>query len=652
MLNNRMMPQIFHNTSGGGGGSGNPLELLIGLGIDTTTEKTNLTKQIEKIKGLQAQLDSLTLSENAKKNLSNEINKLVTTDLKITAKLDIEATKAAINKQLKALKFDDVEVKVKVNPENGKAKNKPTQTSETKQNTVSPSKVKVDQIDFKDLDKLRNEYEKKGFSIKVHTDELTGAIKKVQAIGKEAQNIGKQLTFVPTVDKSGVSGFNLKDSILSDNESKSLTNNFKRIEEDFVRLNKSGQVAQNALAGLEKHLNNLRNKSLDGTLNNTHLDNFTERLKRMKQELTSVPSFMNKVTQEEQRLQAQLHKGNLTLQQYNDLSARLRDIKANGSNAQLTVLKNETSAITTQMKQLRELGTEVSRAATKYKEIEAAMTRIQKQNPKTFNRQEADRLKSALEGIAQQYTKIDGNGNKQLKFVNLAEAQKAMQSMRDLNAQVKQFGANAAEAGRNSMTLWDSFKVAMSKFPVWLLSGGIIFSTINSMKDMVSVIIEIDTQMTNLKKVMDESTDFGKVFDDATESAKRLGIQVSEVAKSYVQFAKQGYKGEELQGLGDTAIIASNTTELSAEEASGYITSALAQWKMGTDEAMRLIDSWNEIGNNYATSVDILAKGTAKSASTAKAMGMTFDELNAMIGTISGMKRLSENAKHGMIGLI
>lgn len=465
MLNNRMMPQIFHNTSGGGGGSGNPLELLIGLGIDTTTEKTNLTKQIEKIKGLQAQLDNLTLSENAKKNLSNEINKLVTTDLKITAKLDIEATKAAINKQLKALKFDDVEVKVKVNPENGKTK-KPTQTSETKQNTVSPSKIRVEQIDFKDLDKIRNEYEKKGFSIKVHTDELTGAIKKVQAIGKEAQNISKQLTFYPSIDKSGVSGFNLKDNIMSDNESKSLTNNFKRIEEDFVRLNKSGQVAQNALAGLEKHLNNLRNKSLDGTLNNTHLDNFTERLKRMKQELTSVPSFMNKVTQEEQRLQAQLHKGNLTLQQYNELSARLRDIKANGSNAQLTVLKNETSAITTQMKQLRELETEVSRAATKYKEIEAAMTRIQKQNPRTFNRQEADRLKTALEGIAQQYTKIDGNGNKQLKFVNLAEAQKAMQAMRDLNAQVKRFGANSVEAGRNSMSIWSSLKTAMEKFPI------------------------------------------------------------------------------------------------------------------------------------------------------------------------------------------
>ena len=94
------------------------------------------------------------------------------------------------------------------------------------------------------------------------------------------------------------------------------------------------------------------------------------------------------------------------------------------------------------------------------------MTRIQKQNPRTFNRQEADRLKAALEGIAQQYTKIDGNGNKQLKFVNLAEAQKAMQAMRDLNAQVKQFGASATESGRNSMTLWSSLKTAMEKFPI------------------------------------------------------------------------------------------------------------------------------------------------------------------------------------------
>lgn len=71
------------------------------------------------------------------------------------------------------------------------------------------------------------------------------------------------------------------------------------------------------------------------------------------------------------------------------------------------------------------------------------------------------------------------------------------------------------------------------------------------------------------------------------------------------------------------------------------MTSALTQWKMETSEAMGIIDSWNAISNNYATTVLKLAEGQAKAGATARAMGLDFDQLNAVIGTITATTKQS-----------
>ena len=56
---------------------------------------------------------------------------------------------------------------------------------------------------------------------------------------------------------------------------------------------------------------------------------------------------------------------------------------------------------------------------------------------------------------------------------------------------------------------------------------------------------------------------------------------------------------------------------------------------------MGIIDSWNEISNNYATTTEKLAAGQARAGATARAMGLDFDQLNAIVGTVTASTKQS-----------
>lgn len=71
------------------------------------------------------------------------------------------------------------------------------------------------------------------------------------------------------------------------------------------------------------------------------------------------------------------------------------------------------------------------------------------------------------------------------------------------------------------------------------------------------------------------------------------------------------------------------------------MTASLVQWKKDASEAMSIIDSWNNISNNFATTTEKLAQGQARSGATAKAMGLEFDQLNAIIGTVTASTKQS-----------
>lgn len=227
------------------------------------------------------------------------------------------------------------------------------------------------------------------------------------------------------------------------------------------------------------------------------------------------------------------------------------------------------------------------------------------------------------------------NGMKNIpQFENTAQTKKYMADLKAIEIQIRNLNAQATVGARNSMSVIDSFKVAMEKFPIWMLSSTLFFGAIRTGKEFIDILVDIDTKLVNISKVMSDDTDMSKVFDDATRSAETFAQSISSVLDAYAEFARQGYKGQDMQLMGEAALVAGNVGEITPEKAAEYLTSATIQWGKSTSDAMGIIDSFNNISNNYATTLVKLAEGHTRVASIAKAMNVDFHELNAMIGTI------------------
>lgn len=216
------------------------------------------------------------------------------------------------------------------------------------------------------------------------------------------------------------------------------------------------------------------------------------------------------------------------------------------------------------------------------------------------------------------------------------------QKMKELNLQFRELGESVQESGSHTLKFSDSMLTALKRFPVWALTAELIYAPVRAMQEAVSVIIEVDTAITDLKKVMNEDTNFSGMLQKATDDAKNLGQTITDVLASYNEFAKQGYNEEETRVLGKSAIVASNVSgDLNAQQSAEFLTSALIQFKLEATKSMEVVDKWNELANNFPTTFNNLARGVARAGSVAKSFGMDIDELNAIIGTTTAVTKQS-----------
>jgi len=138
---------------------------------------------------------------------------------------------------------------------------------------------------------------------------------------------------------------------------------------------------------------------------------------------------------------------------------------------------------------------------------------------------------------------------------------------------------------------------------------------------MLNVIVEVDSAMTDLRKVMALDTSFEQVLDSAIEKSHEFSKTITETLDAYTEFARQGFDQNQISDMADASLIASNVGEMKSAEAAGYLTSAIIQFKMETEDAISVVDAWNNVSNNNATTVEKLAQGMAKAGSTAASFG-------------------------------
>ena len=192
---------------------------------------------------------------------------------------------------------------------------------------------------------------------------------------------------------------------------------------------------------------------------------------------------------------------------------------------------------------------------------------------------------------------------------------------------------SAREAGGEVETLGQKIKRVFGE----KLGYGIIASAAmmarRSIREMYNNVVQIDTAMTELKKVTNETDESYKRFlDGSAERAQKLGATISDVVTATADFARLGYNLEDASILSDTAIIYKNVGDGISDinSASESIISTMKAFGYEASDVMSIVDKFNEVGNNYAISSKGVGDALMRSASAMAAANNTLDETIAL----------------------
>lgn len=170
----------------------------------------------------------------------------------------------------------------------------------------------------------------------------------------------------------------------------------------------------------------------------------------------------------------------------------------------------------------------------------------------------------------------------------------------------------------------------------------IIQRAVDVAKKMYQEVYNIDTAMTNLKKVTDETDySYSNFLSRATKSAKELGRAISGVVIQTSEWAKLGYSLKESEELSKWSSIYANVGEVDDATAVSDMVTAMKAYDLGTSSASRIVDSFNELGNRFAVSAADLGSGLSKSASALSSAGTDMYKTLAMI---TGGSEITQNA--------
>lgn len=240
-------------------------------------------------------------------------------------------------------------------------------------------------------------------------------------------------------------------------------------------------------------------------------------------------------------------------------------------------------------------------------------------NVSTFNQQ----LRTAGLSVDQIYQKFSGAGAQgQVAFSKMAS------SVLTTNLQLKQ-----------TKSLMTSMGETMMNTVKWGIASSVMNNFTNSVRQAFQYAQSLDGALTDIRIVTGDSTEQMRQFaKQANSAAQNLGRSTMDYTKAALTFYQQGLSDEEVQTRTQTVLKAQNITG-AGQEMADYLTAVWNGYKVANQEAELYVDKLAAVADSSASNMSQLAIAMSKVASSANALGVPVDNLNAQIATIVATTR-------------
>ena len=235
-------------------------------------------------------------------------------------------------------------------------------------------------------------------------------------------------------------------------------------------------------------------------------------------------------------------------------------------------------------------------------------------------------------------------------FVNEnKEVQKVTASIKQLStgSQVATVSFGKAEKQVTSFSKFiDELGAKFRNLSTYLLSFVGFYEVWGAIQQGVTYVRELDTALTEMRKVSDETVESLREFQEASFGvADSIGTTAKEIQNSTADFMRLGYSLQEAGELAQDANIYANVGDMEIDEATEHMISSIKAWgsefESEVEASEAIIDRYNEIGNNFAISSADIGEAMERSGAALKAAG---NSLNESLGLIVSGNLIQQEA--------
>lgn len=286
----------------------------------------------------------------------------------------------------------------------------------------------------------------------------------------------------------------------------------------------------------------------------------------------------------------------------------------------------------------------------KYKEAQSEKDQLE--NAQKLIAYEKQRLNLKLEGIkanrkdlvSSNDTDSISNNINNLKGNNVSEVR---EKVRQLNLEMQKLDQTAKMKGlqvgnKNIMSLGESIKSTATKLGIFVSTAMVLNQVQNTIRNATEYIIELDKSMIDLKKVTDETSEtYDRFLNKMHNVALELGTQSNLMVDATTNWAKTGKNLEEASKLAENTILLSKIGDVeNVQLAQTYMLPALKAFNIEAEDSINLINEYNNISNNMATTVNDVGDAMSKSASSMSVAGNSLEQTIALIATADSATQL------------
>lgn len=182
----------------------------------------------------------------------------------------------------------------------------------------------------------------------------------------------------------------------------------------------------------------------------------------------------------------------------------------------------------------------------------------------------------------------------------------------------------------------------------YLVSGAILGAGIGIPYAAVTTLADLEQQysqlMTTMPQMHENQYSYNQVVKESLALAQKYGTEINNVTDSLRLVSRQYKDTEKALFLSEIAVKLSVADNFSPEIANKYIESSVSAFQQqgnAINFATHAMDAATAVSHNAQISAQDLAEAHMRSAAAAHAVGVSYDELNALIGTITKNSGLS-----------